>query len=202
MIIYGSRATQVAKEIISDTCPHCQSSNSTDMYVFQRYAHIFWIPFVPIGKTGASQCAHCKQVLKLKEMPPSLRQTYNHVAMKAKTPIWTFVGVTLVGLLIINGIIQSGMHDARTSQLLKTPQSGDLLEVKKRAGVYTIYKVADVRPDSVAVLPLLYSVNQQSGLVKLESGQYAQFADEPKMYSRDNLSVLLHKGEILDVIRK
>jgi len=202
MIIYGSRATQLAKETISDPCPNCQTNNSLDMYVFQRYAHIFWIPFVPIGKTGASQCAHCKKVLKLKEMPSSLRVAYSNVAARTKVPFWTFIGVAIVGVLIINGIIQSGVHDARTSQLLKSPQAGDILEVKKGIGDYTLYKVADVRPDSVAVLPLLYSVNQQSGLGKLGSGQYAQYSDEAKMYSRESLSVLLHKGEILDVIRK
>jgi hypothetical protein len=202
MIIYGSRATQLAKETISDPCPHCQRSNSLDMYVFQRYAHVFWIPFFPVGKTGASQCSHCKQVMKFKEMPSVIRTAYHNVAAKMKAPLWTFIGVALVGLLIINGIIQSGIHDSRTSALLKSPQTGDILEVKKGAELFTLYKVADVRPDSVVILPLLYSVNQQSGLSKLESGKYAQFSDEPKMYSRESLSVLLHKGEILDVIRK
>jgi hypothetical protein len=202
MIIYGSRAKQLARETISDSCPHCQTSNCIDMYVFQRYAHIFWIPFFPVGKTGASRCAHCKQALKLKEMPPYLRIAYDNVAARTRTPVWTFIGVAIVGVLIINGIIQSGMHDARMSELVKSPQVGDILEIKKGAGLYTLYKVMDVRPDSVAVLPLRYTVNQQSGLSELESGKYAQYSDEPKMYSRENLSVLLHAGEILDVIRK
>jgi hypothetical protein len=202
MIIYGSRATQLAKEPISVPCPHCQSSNTIDMYVFQRYAHVFWIPFFPVAKTGASQCGHCKKVLKLKEMPSSLRVAFNEVKSRTKTPLWTFIGVALIGILIINGAIASGMHDARVSERLKSPQAGDILEVKKSAGIFTLYKISAVQADSVAVLPLLYSVNQQSGLSKLESGQYAQFSDEPKMYSRENLSVLLHAGEILDVIRK
>lgn len=202
MIIYGSKATQLAKESISGSCPHCQQPNSIDMYVFQRYAHIFWIPFVPIGKTGVSQCAHCKQILKLKEMSSSLKLAYQEVSRQTKTPYWTFIGVALVGVLIINGMIQSSMHDARTSKLLQSPQTGDVLEVKKGSGIYTLYKVADVKPDSVAVLPLLYSVNQESGLPHLAAGTYAQYSDEPKMYSREMLSSLLHRGEILDVIRK
>jgi len=202
MIIYGSKATQLAKESISESCPHCQQTNSIDMYVFQRYAHVFWIPFVAIGKTGVSQCAHCKQTLKFKDMPSSLKLAYQEIARQSKTPYWTFIGVALVGLLIINVIIQSGIHDARTSKLLQSPQAGDVLEVKKASGIYTLYKVADVRPDSVAVLPLLYSVNQESGLPHLASGKYAQYSDEQKYYSRGMLKTLHDRGEILDVIRK
>ena len=127
MIIYGSKATQLAKASISQSCPHCQQTNSIDMYVFQRYAHVFWIPFVPIGKTGVSQCAHCKQTLKFKEMSSSLKLAYQDVALQAKTPYWTFVGVALVGVLLIISIIQSGVHDARTSILLQSPQAGEVL---------------------------------------------------------------------------
>ena len=202
MIIYGSRATQVAKETIADPCPHCQRNNSLDMYVFQRYAHIFRIPFFPITKTGATQCAHCKQVMKLREMPVNLREVFNRQKANTKTPIWTFIGTVLVGLIILAVTLQSGRHDAQMSQLLKSLQPGDILEVKKSAGVYTLYKIAEVEPDSVAMLPLLVTVNKESGLRKLESESDVQFSTNPTMYSRENLSVLLHAGELLDVIRK
>ena len=202
MIIYGSRATQVAKEAISEPCPHCQSNNALDMFVFQRYAYLFWIPFFPAGKTGASQCTHCKQVLKLKEMPSSLRSAYINLAAKKKAPLWTFAGTALAGLLIIGGLRQSGGHDARISQLLNAPQMGDILEVKQSAGVYTLYKIAGVQADSVAILPSLQSVDKESGLTRLESEKGDQFSGEPKVYSRENLSVMAHAGKILDVIRK
>ena len=201
MIIYGSRTTQVAKEPIADPCPHCQSSHTLDLYVFQRYAHLFRLPFFPAGKTGVVQCAHCRQVTKLREMPSPLRSVYSALAEKKKAPLWTFTGLAIIGVLILVARVQSGRHDARTTALVKSPQAGDILEVRKSTGVYTLYKIAEVRPDSVAVLPLLYSVDNPSGLRKLESGSYG-YAAEPTMYSRENLSVLAHAGEILDVIRK
>jgi hypothetical protein len=71
------------------------------MHVFQRYAHIFWIPFFPIGKTGASQCGHCKQVLKEKEMPSSLKMAFDDVKSRTKTPYWTFAGVAIIVVLIV-----------------------------------------------------------------------------------------------------
>src|SRR5579859_6905406 len=105
MIIYGSKATQLTREPISESCPHCQNSNTVDMYVFQRYAHVFWIPFVPVGKTGVSQCGHCKQTLKLRQMPASFRSAYSSLSQSAKTPYWTFVGLGIVALIIVMAIV-------------------------------------------------------------------------------------------------
>jgi len=101
MIIYGWRSTQVATEDIAETCPSCTNRNTLRMYVFQKYAHIFWIPFFPLGKSGASQCGHCQQVLKSKQMPSDVRLAYDNVAAKAKIPYWTFAGVAIIAIIII-----------------------------------------------------------------------------------------------------
>jgi phage terminase large subunit GpA-like protein len=98
----------LANERISETCPHCQNHDTLSVHVFQRYAHIFWIPFFPIGKTGASQCSHCKQVLKPTQMPAGVRLAYDNVAARAKMPYWTFAGVVVFGVLIILAILMDG----------------------------------------------------------------------------------------------
>ncbi|GGA97126.1 zinc-ribbon domain-containing protein [Puia dinghuensis] len=110
MIIYGWKSIQLSREPVAESCPHCQNYNTLTVYVFQKYAHVFWIPFFPIGKTGASQCAHCKQVLKSKQMPPTLRLAYDNVATQAKTPYWTFVGVAILAVVIVIGMLASGGH--------------------------------------------------------------------------------------------
>ena len=101
MIIYGWRATQVANESIAESCPSCKNQNALQMFVFQRYAHIFWIPMFPIGKSGASQCGHCKQVLKSKQMPADVKLAYENVAAQAKIPYWTFAGLAIIAVLVI-----------------------------------------------------------------------------------------------------
>jgi hypothetical protein len=105
MIIYGSRNKQLAKEIINEKCNHFGKQNCIDMYVFQKYAHVFWIPFFSIGKTGVSQCDHCKQMLKLKEMPSDYRLAYDNLKAQTKIPIWMFSGVALIVFGIIFGTI-------------------------------------------------------------------------------------------------
>ena len=118
MIIYGNKATQVAAENINDKCSNCGTQNSIQMKVFQKYAHVFWIPIFPIGKTASSQCSHCKQVLQKKEFTGNMNNDYKAVKSKSKTPIWTFSGLALLIALIIWGTISSRQNDEKNSKLI------------------------------------------------------------------------------------
>ncbi|WP_448698980.1 hypothetical protein ACFGVR_18900 [Mucilaginibacter sp. AW1-3] len=106
MIIYGSKATHIITEQIAEQCPHCSSANTMHMSVFQRYAHVYWIPMFGIGKTGVSQCLHCKQVLKLKEMPHALKLAYDNVVLRAKTPLFVFSGLAVIAVIVLIAIIK------------------------------------------------------------------------------------------------
>src|SRR5581483_1680476 len=128
MIIYGSKGTKIGHAQVTDQCPKCSSHNTTDLFVFQRYAHIFWIPFVPIGKTGASHCSNCKQVMKEKEMPAYLKESFQRVKTQSKTPIWTLAGVAVLAVLIVLGIVEDRKTTARNAQLILSPQAGDVFE--------------------------------------------------------------------------
>src|SRR5882672_1182143 len=151
MIIYGVRSTQLAKEIIADKCSGCGTQNSIELYVFQKYAHVFWIPLFPVGKTVVSQCDHCKQVLKQKEMPSSLLSTYESIKSQTKTPIWTFSGLAVIAILITIGVVNDQKNDQENAQLILAPKPGDIFEIKTRENQYTIYKVDEVQGDSVFI---------------------------------------------------
>jgi hypothetical protein len=101
MIIYGTKAHLLVTEGVAEQCAHCYSNNAIQMSVFQRYAHVFWIPFFPVNKTGVSQCIHCKQALRLKEMPAALRLSFDNLKLRTKTPYWTFSGLALIALFAL-----------------------------------------------------------------------------------------------------
>src|SRR5829696_7486469 len=140
MIIYGTRSTQLAKEVLADTCPNCGTHTSVELNVFQKYAHIFWIPLFPIGKTGVSQCHHCKQVLTLKQMPSSFTISYDNAKSQTKTPIWTFSGLALFVIFLTLGIVNNKKNHELNAKLVSTPANGDVLEVKTKDNQYTLYK--------------------------------------------------------------
>jgi len=49
MIFFGTRASNINNgKIINADCPNCEV-NSTMVYnVFEKYAHVYWIPFFPM----------------------------------------------------------------------------------------------------------------------------------------------------------
>lgn len=198
MIIYGSRNIEVAKEHIFEKCPHCGTSNSIDMHVFQKYAHVFWIPFFPMGKSGVSQCDHCKQILKEKEMPEALMSNYQTLKASSRTPVWTFSGLALVAILITFGIISDQKKDAKNAQLILAPKAGDIFEVKTKEGQYTLYLVGEVKADSVYIRANNFEVNKASGLYKLkEKG----FSEDVYGFSKAEIKTMFDNGEILDIER-
>ena len=88
MIIYGTKAKEILSEHVTDKCANCNTQNNIDIHVFQKYAHVFWIPFFPMSKTGLSRCEHCKQMLNPKEMPPNLLNAYETLKSSVKPPVW------------------------------------------------------------------------------------------------------------------
>jgi len=104
MIIFGRRTILLLTQYILGTCHYCSNRDTLQMNIFQRYLHIFWIPVVPIGKTGVSQCAHCKQVLTMSQMPDDLKLSYDNLKLEAKTPWWAFSGLFLIGVFVLFSI--------------------------------------------------------------------------------------------------
>jgi hypothetical protein len=202
MIIYGSKAKELVKEIITDKCPNCGNQNTIDMHVFQKYAHVFWIPLFPIGKTGVSQCDHCKQVLKLNQMPPHLKTAYTNLKAQAKTPIWMFIGSALIVALIIFAAIEGNEKDAKNAKLILSPQMGDVFEVKTKEGDYTLYKVALVEADSVFIRVNEFQVNKSSGLYKIREKGDVAFSQDLYGFSKAELKKMQADGEIIDIDRR
>ena len=199
MLIYGTKATLVAKETEFEKCTSCGTQNSVELHVFQKYAHVFWIPFFPVGKTGVSQCGHCKQVLKVKEMPDGLRGAYERLKAQSRTPVWTFSGLALVAILITVGVINSKQEHARNAKLLNDPKKGDIYEVSNSSSRYTLYKVTDVIGDTVFIVQNQYEVNKSSGLSDLKGKPYAD--EEVMPYSKQELKYMFDKDQIIDVDR-
>jgi hypothetical protein len=199
MIIYGSKGKELANDIVTDKCENCGAQNQIHLHVFQKYAHVFWIPFFPIGKTGVSECNNCKQVLKLKQMPSALRMSYDNLKSQTKTPIWMFAGLALIAVLVISGVISDREKDKKNAQLIVAPKAGDIFEIKTKDNRYTIYKVYKVEGDSVFIQTNNFEVNTISGIADLKTKEYS---DEYYGFSKNELKEMLKKGEIIDIERR
>jgi zinc-ribbon family len=202
MIIYGSRSVKQAVEQLSDPCPHCGTANSTELYVFQKYAHVFWIPFFPIGKTAVSQCNHCKQILKKNEMPSSMLHAYDRIKAKTRVPVWTFAGLALVGVLITAGFVTDKQKDEKNAKLIQAPAAGDVFEVRTKEGQYTLMKIAEVKGDSLFIQLHQYETNKIKGLRDLRQKGESAFSEDMFVLLKADVQAMLKDGEILDIERK
>jgi hypothetical protein len=202
MLIYGSKATQIASKSLSDKCTNCGAENSVQMAVFQKYAHVFWIPFFPIGKTGVTQCAHCKQVLEKKEFSSSLLSTYETLISDSKTPRWTFSGLAVLTLLIILVSISNAQNDKKNAQLILAPKKGDIYEIRNDYEHYTLYKIDHVAGDTVFILMNEYESNKVTGLNTLKGKGDAAFVDTPIPLFKSDLKSMFDAGKIMNIDRK
>ncbi|WP_121810131.1 hypothetical protein [Mucilaginibacter kameinonensis] len=202
MIIYGIKAKLLKSEITSDTCPNCNTANSIQMNVFQRWAHIFWIPFFPIGKTGVSQCLNCKQVLKLKEMPASLKLSYDNLKVQTKIPVWTFAGCFLIVIGSIFFYISEKQKSKKVNQWVLSPQKNDVFHIKLKNDHYTLYKVNKVSGDSVYLALNKYEVDREDGLDDIAAKGDTAYDSAQEGIAKPFLVEMAKEGTILDIERK
>jgi len=199
MIVYGTRASLQKSEYIYEACPNCQKTNSVQINVYQRYAHIFWIPFFPIGKTGISVCSDCRQVLKLDQMPEALKLSYQNIKSNTRIPVWTFIGVFLIAAGIVALTINENQKAERVGKYILAPKKNDIFEIKLKDDEFTLYKVEKVERDTVYFFANKYTTNQQTGLDDLAIKPF----DESTTYgvSIIKLKEMNKNDEIIDIDR-
>jgi hypothetical protein len=200
MIVYGTRATLTKSEHLFEPCPNCKNTNSLQISVFQRYAHIFWIPFFPIGKKGVSVCSNCNQVLKDKEMPASLKLSYDNLKSQAKIPVWNFSGLFIIALIAIAVTISQNHKNDKIGKYLLAPKKGDIFQIKLDDTTYTVYQVAKVDADTVFFFGGKYQSNTETGLDGLEARGFN--TDSVEGVSKAGLAAMHKKDDIIDIERK
>ncbi len=201
MIFYGTKSTQIGTENLFDKCSNCGTQNSMEMLVFQKYAHVYWIPFFPIGRTGATHCSNCKQVVQNKEFTENLKASYSNLKSGSKTPVWMFSGLALIALLITWGSVVGKQNDKKYAQLIMSAEKGDIYEVKLDYKQYTLLKVDKVLGDTVFVLLNQYETNKSRGLSDIKRKGDQAFIQEPLPMLKTELKTKLEKGEIIGIDR-
>lgn len=200
MIIFGSNSSHLKSEHLTEApCPHCNTTDSIDISIFGKYAHVFWIPTFPLGKTGVSQCSHCQQTLKEKEMPPTFKDAFKTFKKTLKTPIWHFSGLLLIAIFLGWAFMAGSQNDKNNLMYIQSPQAGDIYELKSEGGYFTLAKVAAVDADSVYVIFNKYEIARSSKLKTLNKAE--NFQGDEYAISHEGLQGLFSSKEIIDVER-
>jgi hypothetical protein len=201
MVISGTKTKIIASETIPDTCTFCGGTNCVDILVSQRYSHVFWIPFFPLGKVASSKCNHCKHVLEGDELPDNFNQVYLRLKLEKKAPIWMFSGLFLVVLLIAFGIYSGNKNDEKNQALIVDPKIGDIYHISTSNHQYTLARVNGVKGDTVYLLWSNFETDKITGLSDILAKGNEAFSDIAEPFTLSELKGKLDKDEIIDIER-
>lgn len=200
MIIFGSGSAHIKTATAKNaTCENCGNQDTLSFSIYRKHAHIFWIPVFPLNKTGASQCSHCQQVLKPKQMPDNLKRKYEDFKSDAKGPIWQFVGLFLIACLIGFAGYSSGQDKENTAKYFAEPAIGDIYEYRIETGSYSTMKVMEVTEDSLYMSFNDYEISKSSRIYKIEKEE--NYPEETYGVSRQDLQAMKADGDLLEIQR-
>ena len=202
MIIYGTNGAHVrTAQLPGVTCPGCATSNTLQLSVFSRYAHIYWIPLFPYSKPTVTQCSHCQQAWEEKTIPSELRNLAQTLKKETRAPLLHWAGLAIVAALIGWGAV-AGMWDGRENKsFLAAPRVGDIYTVREKEGEgdYSLLKVVSVKGPTVDVVPNEYQIDNNHPIDKLNAP--AKYSKKSFALSKFELQIMQNKGLLTDVDR-
>jgi uncharacterized Zn-finger protein len=204
MIFYGTKASNIKNgELRNVTCPHCQTNVSMNYSVYSKYAHIYWIPFFPIGKTNIIECRSCKASYDLATVDQSIKEKFKKEQEQnpAKTPLTHYSLLMGIGVLMILGTISVFKDSSDTEEFAKNPKVGDVFYEAMANGHYSTSKITKITKDSIFVLDNNMEAFEKSGVdeVARKEEKYTL----PWQLSKQKYAELTTKGDtIYKIIRE
>ena len=201
MIIYGTNGSKGQTIQTTELCPICKQSQTIVIIPFYRYFHLFWIPFLPIGKKIAIGCEGCGNIINEKNF-----QLSSEVKSHIKIPKWHFLGLFLVvalfSYLIINDNIETKANEKAIVEYISKPAIGDVYEYYlKETKEYSLMKVVDIKSDTICVVFNEYAATKKNGLSELKKKHSNNYEDYVYEYPKENVFKLVEDKVILKINR-
>lgn len=143
-------------EPIAHTCSACNGDAQT-FIAYQKYAHIYWIPFFPLTKQVFLKCSACNHLVERKDMTPEEQEAIARPFSKARTPVWSFSFCAVLAAIVGGGIYIDQRNQNRTVAFHKDPKAGDLVVLLGQADPAHPYMVARVNKIEGESLDLSFS---------------------------------------------
>ncbi|MDO6491622.1 MAG: zinc-ribbon domain-containing protein [Cellulophaga sp.] len=199
MIFYGSNSSHLKSQLTRQIpCSNCKESAKFSVEVYGKYAHLYWIPIFPIGKTGAAVCTNCNSVFEPRQMDHNLKLEYKNVKGETKTPIKHFSALFIIGILIAGLSFSSFLDGKNTEDYINQPQVNDVYRFKTEASYFSTMKIAAIS-DSIYFKVNEYETNKQSGINEIDIAK--NYSKEQYGYTVEELKGLYKDKIIYEVDR-
>lgn len=202
MIFYGTNGALVrTAPLPGASCPACATSNSLQLSVFSRYAHIYWIPLFPYSKPSVVQCTHCQQAWDAKATPAQLQPAVTDLKKQTRAPWWHWSGLALIAVGIVVAMFASS-RDARANKAyLAAPRAGDIYTVHSPGDStkYSLLKVLSAKGNTVELVANEYEIDNRHPIDELNSPE--KYAKESFSLTQFELQIMQNKDQLIDVDR-
>jgi hypothetical protein len=199
MLIHGTRYTPLAEGQLPSPCVHCGKEGTVSLTIEKSYHHVFFIPFFPKSRTGASTCSHCKQTLGWDEMPDNYRAGMMALGSTVRNPWWHWSGlVLLIGFAGFIAYLMVG-DSKREEERVHYPHVGDVWSIKNATADYTVWRLVAVDSSTVTYEPHTMSTDKIKGLKALRT-EHAEAYDTERVTIPRARVLSLHEGDTLMMV--
>ncbi len=126
---------------------------------------------------------------------------YGTARKSAKIPIKYFSGL-VIAAIFFGIVVLAVMADSNNTRTwLQQPQAGDVYEINEN-GTYTLYRIQQVKGDTIVMNPHEYKADRASGLRKLKKTYPDAYSTEEIPMAKSELSALYAERALRKIERK
>lgn len=201
MIVYGYNSSHLGTMALAGACcPGCGAPDTLRLSVFGRYAHVYWLPLLPLGKTGAAQCTQCQLVLRPKELPTPIKAEFRELRTRTRTPLRHCLGLLLLGAAALGSFGAGAWQQMQVRERLAHPHIGDLYQVRSEApGYFTLLRVTAVNGNSVRLQQNNYETDREAEVEQLNLPE--NYDAEPFDLTQLDLQIMKQQQQLVAVQR-
>jgi hypothetical protein len=160
MILFGTGTKRLTVIPLYDgNCMKCGKPTIT-VTVFQKYFHVFFIPFIPTRKTVRGECRSCSRTYEEDDLPTYFDPQVGIVKQAAGTPLVLFTGLALFILLGAFTTWRESTRAKEADSYLAAPQVHDIYVLP--LGLRESFKYVICRLEAVASDSLTFSIGTEA----------------------------------------
>ncbi|WPO77536.1 zinc-ribbon domain-containing protein [Flavobacterium sp. KACC 22761] len=199
MIFYGTKSKHIKNDRITNVdCPDCNATVSMNYSLYEKYAHIYWIPFFPIKKLTFAECNSCKKTFEQKEFPAPIKQKIQHSIGRISSPLWMYSGIFIIAGLFLFGMYSTVQKGKDNIAYIESPKIGDVYSIDNANGFYSTMKLTEISKDSLTLLLNDMEVDKKTGIDKIDLEK--NYRDK-KIIAKKDLQKLFKENKIYEVVR-
>lgn len=200
MVIWGIRKAFVKSSIpLKPICSNCNEA-SLCIKIYSRHIHVFWIPILPIGKTGFVECMNCGKQFKPRSLNENHFRAFTEQKRLATVPIWQFSGALIFMMLFAIGGYHYEKDKKQEAEYLAHPQVNDIYSYVKSNKKYSTLKVIRTTKDSVYFVANTLESTKRSKLYKIDKPE--NYLDSTAVFSKTELVEKYYSKVIYNIKRK